>query len=232
MARAEPGGTQGRYERAEPIFTTSGLGANWNYLSRGGRAIPWYRSSWLPSRVDRAVYQIALTREVFVLNYLDSRSTVDVEVGFYRASDVFRYLPRALQVALLAPFPTDWWRTGSLAWTTLGRRVATVEMLGVYPALLALLAVAWRWRRRADFWIVVLPCLAILTLYSLAVPNLGALHRFRYGFLMTLVGMGVAGGLDLFGRRAGGAARSHLRGSDRGPSRRSDESQRAAVLGG
>ena len=127
---------------------------------------------------------------------------MDVEVGFYRATDVFRYLPRALQVALLAPFPTDWWRTGSLAWTTLGRRVAAVEMLGVYPALLALLVVAWRWRRRADLWIVVLPCLAILTLYSLAVPNLGALHRFRYGFLMTLVGLGVAGGLELLGKRA------------------------------
>ena len=32
-----------------PIVTTSGLGANWNHLSRGVRAIPWYRSSWLPS---------------------------------------------------------------------------------------------------------------------------------------------------------------------------------------
>src|SRR4029077_19770062 len=95
---------------------------------------------------------------------------------------------------------------GSLAWTTLGRRVATVEMLGVYPALFALLVVAWRWRRRADLWIVVLPCLTILTLYSLAVPNLGALHRFRYGFLMTLVGLGLAGGLQLLGQRTGGDA--------------------------
>jgi hypothetical protein len=202
-ARAEPApaGRQARHE-VEPILTTSGLGANWNYPSRGVRAIPWYRSSWLPSRVDQVVYRIALTREVFVLNYLDSLSTVDVQVGFYRASDVFRYLPRALQIALLAPFPTDWWRTGSLAWTTLGRRVAAVEMLGVYPALFALLVVAWRWRRRADLWIVVLPCLTILTLYSLAVPNLGALHRFRYGFLMTLVGLGLAGGLQLLGQRA------------------------------
>ena len=56
-------------------------------------------------------------------------------------------------------------------------------------------------------WIVVLPCLALLTLYSLAVGNLGALHRFRYGFLMTLVGLGVAGGLDLISRRAAGTRR-------------------------
>jgi hypothetical protein len=74
-------------------------------------------------------------------------------------------------------------------------------MLGVYVALLALLPVAWRWRRRAELWIVVLPCLTILSIYSLAVPNLGALHRFRCGFLMTLVGLGLAGGLELLSRR-------------------------------
>jgi hypothetical protein len=84
--------------------------------------------------------------------------------------------------------------------------VVAVEMLGVYPALLALLFAAWRWRGRADLWIVVLPTLAILGVYALAVPNLGALHRFRYGFLMTLVGLGVAGGVDLLSRRAGRTA--------------------------
>ena len=56
-----------------------------------------------------------------------------------------------------------------------------------------------------------LPCLATLTLYSLAVPNLGALHRFRYGFLMTLVGLGLAGGLALLGRRDAGTVRSPRR---------------------
>jgi hypothetical protein len=153
--------------------------------------------------VDRVAYQIALTRETFLVNYLDSQSHVDLDVGFYRATDVFRYLPRALQVALLAPFPTEWGQAGSSEWTTAGRRVVAVEMLGVYPALLALLLAAWRWRGRADLWIVVLPIVAMLGVYALAVPNLGALHRFRYGFLMTLVGLGVAGGLDLLSRRVG-----------------------------
>ena len=120
---------------------------------------------------------------------------------------MLRYLPRALQVALLAPFPTDWRRTGSLAWTTRGTAGGRGRDAGRVPGSPALLVVAWQWRRRAELWIVVLPCLAILTLYSLAVPNLGALHRFRYGFLMTLVGLGVAGGLDLISRRAVGKRR-------------------------
>ena len=176
---------------------------SWDELTRAVRAIPWYRSTWLPPAIDRVAYRIALTREVFLVYYLDGQSTLDVDIGFYRATDLLRYLPRALQIALLAPFPTHWRDAGSLGWTTVGRRVLVVEMLGVYAALLPLPVVAWRWRRRTDLWIVVLPCLAILSVYSLVVPNLGALHRFRYGFLMVLVGLGVAGGLDLLSRLPG-----------------------------
>jgi hypothetical protein len=187
-------------EAGEPVL-------RWDELQRGVRAIPWYRSTWLPTAVDRVAYRIALIREVFLVYYLDGQSTVDIGVGFYRASDLLRYLPRALQIALLAPFPTHWRETGSLDWTIASRRVVAIEMLGVYAALLPLPAVIWRWRRRTELWIVVLPCLAILGVYSLVVPNLGALHRFRYGFLMVLVGLGIAGGLDLLSRRPGWKAR-------------------------
>jgi hypothetical protein len=175
----------------------------WEGPARGVGAIPWYQSAWLPAAMDRLAYRMALTREVFLVNYITGQSNLDLDVGFYRATDVARYLPRAIQIGLLAPFPTDWRAAGSLEWTTLGRRIVVGEMLGIYAGLLGLaVATARRWRGRADLWIVVLPCLAILTLYSLVVPNLGALHRFRYGFLMLLVGLGIAGGLDLLRRRA------------------------------
>jgi hypothetical protein len=170
---------------------------------RGVGAIPWYRTEWLPVTVDRLAYRIALVRENFLVFSLASQTNIDADVGFYRATDLVRYLPRALQVALLAPFPTEWGRAGSLTWTTATRRLVAVEMLGVYAALLALLAVVWQWRRRAELWVVLLPCLAALVPYALLIPNLGALYRFRYGFLMTLDGLGVAGGLDLLSRRVG-----------------------------
>jgi len=193
--------TVGQERRAASSIPWPGdFAVNWVYPKRGVRAIPWYESPWLPAALDRAAYRIALTRERFVDNYY-------LDIGFYRATDLIRYLPRALQVALLAPFPTDWRDTGSFPWTTVGRRVVAVEMLGVYLGLLSLLVVAWRWRRRAELWILALPCLGILGVYSLAVPNLGALHRFRYGFLMVLVGLGLAGGLDLLSRMAAPATR-------------------------
>jgi len=164
---------------------------------RGIGAIPWYRTEWLPMGLDHLAYRIVLLRERFLVFSLDSLSNIDVDVGFYRATDLLRYLPRALQVGLLAPFPTQWGQVGSLTWTTATRRVVAIEMLGVYAALLALPAIMWRWRRRPELWVVVVPCLTALIIYTLVIPNLGALHRFRYGFLMVLVGLGLTGGLDL-----------------------------------
>jgi hypothetical protein len=176
--------------------------------ARALRAIPWDRTPWLPLALDGIAYRIALIREVYHIYYRESLSNMDPEVGLYRATDVLRYLPRALQISLLAPFPSDWVDAGSLAWTTTARRLVAVEMLGVYPALLGLAVSLWRWRRRVDLWVVVLPCLAVLAIYGLVVPNLGALHRFRYGFLMTLVGLGVVGGIDFLRCRLGSIKRA------------------------
>jgi hypothetical protein len=180
-----------------PLAWSPSSVSDMNSPRRGVGAIPWYRTEWSPISVDRLAYRIALLRERYLVFYLDSLSNIDVDVGFYRATDLLRYLPRALQVGLFAPFPTQWRQMGSLTWTTATRRVVAIEMLGVYAALLALPAVVWRWRRRPELWVVVVPCLTALIIYTLAIPNLGALHRFRYGFLMVLVGFGVAGGLDI-----------------------------------
>jgi hypothetical protein len=168
------------------------------------RAIPWDRTAWLPLSLDRVAYRIALVREISLVYYRDSLTNMDLGVGFYRVTDVLRYVPRALQIALLAPFPATWGDPGSSAWTTVSRRIVALEMVGIYLALLGLAASLWGWRRRPELWVVLLPCLAVLALYTLAVPNLGTLHRFRYGFLMTLCGVGIAGGLEMLSARAHG----------------------------
>lgn len=162
-------------------------------LARGVRALPWYRAAWLPAAVDTRAYQVALIREQFQVFYREGWSNLDPHVGFYRATDLLRYLPRATQIALWAPFPTHWLAAGSLPATTLMRRVAGLEMLGVYLAMLPLPLALWRWRRRVELWVVLVPCLSLLELYALTIPNLGALYRFRYPFLMVLVALGVAG---------------------------------------
>lgn len=211
----DPFGVEWRVRPRPPVVITSRRSTvpDMSPPRRGVGAIPWYRTEWLPATVDLLAYRIALVREKFLVFSLASQTNIDVDVGFYRATDFVRYLPRTLQVALLAPFPTQWGQAGSLTWTTASRRLVAAEMLGVYAALLALLPVIWRWRRRAELWVVLLPCLAALIPYALIIPNLGALYRFRYGFLMVLVGLGVSGALDWLSRRAG--LRARARGADR-----------------
>jgi hypothetical protein len=160
---------------------------------RAVRATPWYRTPWLPTAADRMAYGLALVREQFLVFYREAGSNLDVDVSFHRAADVVRYAPRALAIALWAPFPGQW--AAAAAHTPGGtamRRVVALEMVGVYLAMAPLAALAWQARRRLELWVVLLGCLAPLTLYAAAIPNLGALHRFRYASLMTLVGLGVA----------------------------------------
>lgn len=159
---------------------------------RGVRALAWYRTDWLPPSVDRAAYRLALIREQFLIEYLAGQSNIDVDVGMRSAGDLLRRLPRGLQVALFAPFPLRWLDAGSQAWTSTSRRIVSLEMVGVYVAMLGLPLAMWRWGRRPELWIVVLACVLPLALYGVTIPNVGALHRFRYPFLMPLVALGLA----------------------------------------
>jgi hypothetical protein len=169
--------------------------------------IPWLRTPGLPLAVEWAGYRIALTREAYRYNYHESQSNLDRYVAFRSVGEVVRHVPRALQVGVWAPFPWQWVEAGSSRWTTVGRRVAGAEMLGVYLATLGLPVAAWAWRRRLELWILLLVTLAPIVMFALMIPNVGALHRLRYGPLMLLVALGVAG---LGALRAGRAATSRL----------------------
>lgn len=161
---------------------------------RGAHA-GWERSAWLPSGLDRRLRILAVRRDAFFVQYPGAASQIDEGVHFHRAADVVAYVPRAAVVAVLAPFPATWLDRGGSAAGTLLRRVTAVEMAVVYASLAGLPLAVWRWRRRAETWVVVAVCLGFLILYGLVVPNVGALYRIRYAFLMILVGLGLAGGL-------------------------------------
>jgi hypothetical protein len=162
---------------------------------RGTHYRGWQRSAWLPPALDRRLRVLAMRRDFFFTQYPGAASHVDEGVHFHRATDVVAYVPRAVVVALLAPFPAHWLDRGGSAAGTLLRRVTAVEMVLVYTSLACLPMAIWRWRRRPETYVVVGVCLGFLILYGLAVPNIGALYRMRYAFLMTLVGLGLAGGL-------------------------------------
>ena len=106
---------------------------------------------------------------------------------------MFAYLPRALQIGLLAPFPNFWFETGYTAAGTAMRFESGIEMVFAYFCLLGLPLFIWRNPGDTALWLVIFVCISLLAIYAITVPNLGALYRFRFPYFMTMVGLGLAG---------------------------------------
>ncbi len=175
-----------RAERTAPR-----LQYEWRASSWLPRAVMQYE--WLPAAINRQLFALSVTREINIRAWAGAGSNIDTDIHFRSASDIFLYLPRALQIGFLAPFPRDWFGNGSRAPNTMMRRVSGIEMSMVYLALLGLPMVLWRRRRELHLWVVVFYAAGMQTIYTLVTVNVGTLYRFRYGYLMTFVALGIAG---------------------------------------
>lgn len=153
----------------------------------------WRSSPWLLRAIDRQLFALSVKREIVLLDWAGAGSNIDTEIHFHSAADVLSYLPRALQIGFLAPFPNDWFGSGSRPANTMMRRVSGIEMSLVYLSLLGLPIAIWRWRRELSLWIFMFYAAGMQTIYTLVTVNIGTLYRFRYGYLMTFVALGIAG---------------------------------------
>lgn len=155
----------------------------------------WIASDVLPARIDAALHAIALSRAGFLIIYPDAASNIDLDRRPDSAGAVMGYLPRAAQIGFLAPFPRHWIERGSRQSHTIGRRVAAVEMLAVYGALVALPLAAWRFRGNLLLWSMMAACASVIVLLGFVVANVGALHRMRYPYLAIFCSLALSAGL-------------------------------------
>jgi hypothetical protein len=198
---------------------------------RPPRPIPplrWQPSDWLPSFLDRRLKGLSVVRDNYRFGYPEAGTNIDTDIGFGTAVDVFAYTPRASLIVLFAPFPTQWISEGATPGGTLMRRVAGLEMIGLYPALALLPYAIWRWRRRIELYLIAGYCLGMMLVYATAVTNIGALYRFRYGFIMTLGALGVAAGLVAWREGRSAAERARL-GAESPPHARRDVQERPST---
>jgi len=164
-----------------------------------------------PSRLDRLM-PASVTRPLQSIGNLRAGqlaatgyagSNVDNDVCFARPSDVVRYLPRALQIALFAPFPDMWLGKGVSAGARAMRLMSGAEMLLAYLLLPGILVAAWRARGRRRYVLIILAVVVpIILLLAATIPNIGTLYRMRYGYLQILVGLGMIGWLGVMKRLA------------------------------
>ncbi len=149
--------------------------------------------------VDGWKANVACVRQGFAGGYMQAGSNIDIHVRFTQASDVVLYLPRALQIGWLAPFPSMWLGDAASPGGQVFRAVAALEMLVLYAALAGLLvfamlagfratgfAPAQVWAACAVLGFALLWVLA----YTLVVTNVGTLYRMRLPAVLVVMGLG------------------------------------------
>jgi hypothetical protein len=173
------------------------------------RSFDWEPTPWLPGFVDDQFKSIARDRGNLAHASKNSGSGIDLEIQFGNAGAAIAYVPRALQIGFLAPFPDLWFSEGRKAASGATRALSAAEMIVAYFCLLGLPAAVWTQRRCLALWTVLGVCTGMILVYALTVPNIGSLYRFRFPFYLPVVCIGLSGLLGLWP-----AVRQHLR--DRG----------------
>lgn len=183
-----------------PFLTVTGSGAN-QQIAAADPTKPLAVKG--PSRssdpLTRLRERITWTRYLFV-NYPGTSSNIDADVRLESWGEVIRYLPRAAEIGLLAPFPNMWLASGAQV-GRLGRMLSGLEMLMMCIVMVLGLWGLWKRRDQLAIWfLVTIATLSVIAL-GLVTANIGALYRMRYPFWILLIIVGVDSALRLLHRR-------------------------------
>ncbi|CAM8427013.1 hypothetical protein MCESTEH50_00872 [Candidatus Methylopumilus universalis] len=150
----------------------------------------WKRSDYLPEFFDKKIQAIAASRVAAISSGLaiNANSMIDIEIKPANAIETFKYIPRALQVSLLAPFPNTWFKCANIVGL-----VSALEMMIFYITFFGLLFfIQLRIFNYKILLCLIFACLP-LAVFGISSPNIGTLYRIRYTFEMTLLMLGNCG---------------------------------------
>lgn len=158
-----------------------------NWQGKGGWQ--WRDAPYVPDSIEKYIETAARTR-AGLIDYglsVNAKSMIDEDIKPQSIGEVGLYLPRALQVAFFAPFPSSW-----LANTSMTRLVASGEMLIYYLCFPGILLLLFYNRKPGVLVVIYFSCFFLLV-YGFTQANLGTLYRYRYGYLSTMMMLGILG---------------------------------------
>lgn len=151
----------------------------------------WQNTAWLPDVIDKYIGTAAGTR-VAQIGYglsVASQSMIDPDIKPQNISELVRFMPRAFQVAIFAPFPLSWFTNKSMT-----HLVASAEMLIFYLFIPGILLLLRYNRNQAVILSLYFSCFFLLAL-GFTTSNVGTLYRMRYAYFFVLLLLGVTGWL-------------------------------------
>ena len=149
----------------------------------------WRDSSFIPNTIESKLLGLSLKRLQVIKAWEGAASNIDTDVTFHSVIDFVEYLPRAIQIGLLSPFPKDWGTSESTEGGSIMRRASAIEMIFIYANLVLIPIIVKEWRGNQRILILFLFSLAHIVILVFAVPNMGTLYRFRFPFIIMPIGI-------------------------------------------
>ncbi|MDD5412992.1 MAG: lipid II flippase MurJ, partial [Methylobacter sp.] len=118
---------------------------------------------------------------------IKAKSMIDENIAPQSIGGMAAYLPRAMQVALFAPFPSSW-----LTNISMFRLVAVGETFIFYLCVSGMFMLLIYNRKPAVLMAIYFACFFLLV-YGVTQANLGTLYRYRYGYLFIMLMLGLLG---------------------------------------
>lgn len=157
----------------------------------------WEWNELIPDLIENKFVQIVQLRNGYYTAYQYAGSNIDEEMKINSMADFIYYIPRAINIAILSPFPNFWLKKAYSEGGKIRRIVSAVEMSIIYFLFSLLPVVVYCWRLKIELWTILIFCVFISTIFAIAVPNLGSFYRMRYSFEMTIAVLSFAGILEL-----------------------------------
>lgn len=149
----------------------------------------WHNSSLMPDKIERQIENASSLR-VLNIAYGESIEAGSLIDNDSKPDDIFSvaaYMPRALQISLLAPFPSKWFETFKIS-----RMVAVFEMI-IWYLIIPGIFLSLFYRRTPVIVVCIVVSLFFLSIYGFAFPNVGTLYRIRYPYIFILIILGLSG---------------------------------------
>ena len=138
----------------------------------------------------RAINQIRDRRAGFRF-YTAQQSNIRSDTYFNSTSDIVKFIPDAVVIGFMAPFPRMWFEAGTYG--VAGRLLTGAETLVMYVLYIAVGICLWKERRRLAMWLIFLTATAGMIGLGLVVVNAGALYRIRYVFWIMMITIAAQG---------------------------------------
>ena len=162
----------------------------------------WQAKSPISKFLDITSWRILELRSGFVSmdNFITTGSSIDPVLNFYGFEDAIAYLPRALQVSFLSPFPIHWIEEG-MATGRIGRLLSGLEMLVWYVVIIGFVyeVITSSFRINPLIPVLILSTFVIILL-GYAVPNMGAIYRMRQDHIIPFYFIGICGVYSIINR--------------------------------